>query len=392
MPWRESSPMSERLTFIKACLQRSEHIVEICDRFGISEKTGHKWLRRFQRGGVEALGDQSHARHEQPHRMAQEIAAQIVKLRRKTGYGAAKLRDVLTQQCPHVRWPSASCIGELLQREQLIRPRRRRSHAAERAALDRRRTPAVAPNDVWTADFKGEFRLTNGIYCFPLTVLDLHSHYLLGCSALQTTAVAPTRRAFQRLFREFGLPRVVRSDNGVPFAQHNAVGRLGALAFWWVRLGIRPEHITPARPAENGAHERFHRTLKAKTIRPPASSLGTQQRRFDRFRQEYNDTRPHESVSGHLPPGKVYTAASRPYPERLPTICYPAAAEVRLVDRGGWIKWCAQPLFLSTNLAGQYVSLTENESELVTIAYASLALGDFDPHLQRFVPRVRWLD
>jgi len=384
--------MSERLAFIQACLHRAERIVEICDRFGISEKTGHKWLRRFQLGGVDALADRSHARRDQPHRMATEIAAQILKWRRRTGYGAGKLRDLLMQRQPQVRWPSASCIGQLLQRAQLIRPRRRRSHDAERRALDGRRTPAVAPNDVWTADFKGEFRLTNRLECYPLTVLDLHSHYLLGCRALTTTAVAPTRRAFQRLFREYGLPGVVRTDNGVPFAQHNALGRLGALAFWWVRLGIRPEHITPARPAENGAHERFHKTLKAATIRPPAASLGAQQRRFDRFRQEYNSTRPHESVPGHLPPGRGYTPAPRPYPERLPTISYPATAEVRLVDRGGWIKWRAQPLFLSTNLSGQYVGLTETDRELITIAYASLALGDFDPHLQRFIPRVRWLD
>lgn len=384
--------MSERLAFIQACVRRSERIVEICDRFGISEKTGHKWLCRFQVGGIDALRDRSHARHHQSHRMSAEMAAKILKLRRRTRYGAAKLRDVLLQHAPQVRWPSASCIGELLQRERLIRPRRSRSHAAERAALDRRRTPAVAPNSVWTADFKGEFRLTNGIVCYPLTVLDLHSHYLLGCAALTTIAVPPTRRAFQRLFREFGLPLVLRTDNGVPFAQHNALGRLGALAFWWVRLGIRPEHITPARPAENGAHERFHKTLKAATLRTPAPSLGAQQRRFDRFRQEYNGARPHESVPGHLPPGKVYSAALRPYPERLPTISYPAAAEVRLVDRGGWIKWRTHPLFLSTNLAGQYVSLTETDSELVTIAYASLALGNFDPHLKRFIPHVQWLD
>jgi hypothetical protein len=204
--------------------------------------------------------------------------------------------------------------------------------------------------------------------------------------------VAPTRQVFRRLFHDYGLPTVIRTDNGVPFAQPNAVGRLGALAFWWVRLGIRPEHITPARPAENGAHERFHKTLKAAATRPASSSLEAQQRRFTRFQAEYNTQRPHESLPGRRPPSSVYTPASRPYPPRLPPLCYPETSAVRLVDQAGFIKWRAHPLFLSSNLAGEHVSLTENASDLVTIAYASLALGDFDPHLNRFIPRVRWID
>lgn len=381
--------MSQRLAFIKACLNRSERIVDICDRFGISEKTGHKWLHRFR--SDESLGDRSHAPQHRPHRLSPEVAATILQLRRRYGYGAQTLRDFLTQQYPDSHWPAASTIGALLEREHVIHRKRRRSRQAERCALDSVRTPALEPNMVWTADFKGEFRLTSGPYCYPLTILDLHSHYLLDCTALGTTAVVPTRQAFQRVFREYGLPSVIRTDNGVPFAQPNALGRLGSLAFWWVRLGIRPEHITPARPAENGAHERFHKTLKARATRPASPSLIAQQRRFDRFRQEYNTQRPHRSVPGRRPPSSIYTPASRPYPHRLPPICYPETSALRLVDSSGSIKWRTHHLFLSHNIAGDYVSLTETASELVTIAYASLALGDFDPHLNRFIPHIRWI-
>lgn len=386
--------MLERLAFITACLNRSERIVEICDRFGISEKTGQKWLHRFKtEGGADGLLDRSRAPRHQPHRMSAEVATTIVKLRRKySDWGASKLRDFLTQQYPAQRWPAASSIGALLTREGLIRRKRRRRRETERAALDRARTPATEPNQVWTADFKGEFRLTSGAYCYPLTVLDLHTHYLLGCTALGTTAVAPTRQGFVRLFREYGLPSVLRTDNGVPFAQPNALGRLGSLAFWWVRLGIRPEHITPATPSENGAHERFHKTLKAAATRPASASLAAQQRRFDRFQRDYNTQRPHESVPGRRPPSSRYTVALRPYPARLPPISYPDVADVRLVASNGFIKWRTHRLFLSSNLAGEYVGLTETDSDLVTIAYASLALGEFDHHTNRFIPRVRWMD
>ena len=381
--------MSERLAFIKACLNRSESIVEICDRFGISEKTGHKWLHRFRTD--EGLSDRSHAPHQRPHRMTPDVAAKILRLRRRQRHGAGKLHDWLVQHYPNEHWPAASTIGELLGRHGLLRKRRRR-RPAERAALDHARTDALEPNSVWTADFKGEFRLQTGAYCYPLTVLDLHSHYLLGCTALGTTAVAPTRHAFVQLFRTYGVPRVLRTDNGVPFAQPNAIGRLGSLAFWWIRLGIRPEHSRPGRPADNGAHERFHKTLKAAATQPASSSLSAQQRRFDRFRRDYNTDRPHESVPQRRPPASVYQAATRPYPARLPALCYPESSEVRLVDSTGSIKWRTHHLFLSHNISGEYVSLTDTASDLVTIAYASLALGDFDPHLTRFIPRLRWID
>jgi transposase InsO family protein len=383
--------MSERLEFIQACLDRTERIVDICDRFGISEKTGHKLLERFRAEGPAALADRSHAPHRQPLRMSTEVEARIIALRRRyPGYGAEKLRDWLVQHEPGPRWPAASSIGAVLQRAHLIRRRRRRDAGAH--ALLAGRTRATAPNVVWTADFKGEFRLGTGAYCYPLTVLDLHSHYLLGCRALASTRVAPARHQFLQLFREYGLPDVLRTDNGVPFAHPNALGRLGALAFWWVRLGIRPEHITPARPAENGAHERFHKTLKAAATHPASSSLAAQQRRFDRFQHEYNRERPHASLPQHCPPAQVYTPAPRPYPVRLPPLIYAATSEVRLVSTSGFIKWKDHRVFLTTTLSGEYVAFTPTTSNLFTVRYGALALGEFDPTTIRFTARVRWED
>lgn len=393
MPWQESSPMSEKLAFVQACLDRKKRIADICSEFGISEKTGHKQLKRFREGGIEGLRDRSHAGLTHPHRIAPEVRERVIALRRRYPlYGAQMLRDWLIQHEPEVRWPAASSIGELLKRSNLIPRRKRRNRTDERAALDTGRTRALEANMVWTADFKGEFRLKNcsGPYCYPLTVLDLHSHFLLNCTALETTAVAATERIFVRLFREHGLPRVIRTDNGVPFAQPNALGRLGRLAFWWVRLGIRPEHITPARPSENGAHERFHRTLKAATTKPASPSFQSQQRRFDDFRAEYNTHRPYSSLPDHLPPGHFYTSSPRTYPKRLPPLVYPDTWAVRLVQGHGAIKWRNHEIFLSTNICGDYVGIVENEDDRFMISYGSLQLGHIEAETNRFMPAVRW--
>ena len=381
--------MTERLAFVQACLDRRTRIVDICARFGISEKTGHKLLRRFRLEGVAGLADRSHAPQRPVFAVAPAIAARIVALRRQPPlYGAAKLRDWLCQHEPAVRWPAASTIGDLLKREGLIRARRRARSASARALSGR--TAATAPNVVWTADFKGQFHLRGGALCYPLTILDLHSHFLLRCTALPSVALPPTRRHFIAAFREYGLPEVLRTDNGVPFAQPNAVGRLGALAYWWIRLGIRPEHIRPATPAENGAHERFHKTLKAHTVRPAAPSLLAQQHRFDHFRAEYNTERPHESTPDHRPPATTYAPSPRPYLERVPPLIYDGATAVRRVDRGGAIKWHATAIFLSSNLAGEFVGLYDGPGDTLRLQYAALTLGDFELHTRRFVTNIRW--
>jgi len=385
--------MSERLAFVQDCLDRKRRIVDICKEFGISEKTGHKQLKRFREEGIEGLRDRSHAGLTHPYRITPEVAERVIALRRKYPlYGAQILHDLLIQNEPEIRWPAASSIGELLKRSNLIRTKRKHNRDAERMALGTGRTRALEPNVVWTADFKGEFRLRSGTgpYCYPLTVMDLHSRFLLSCAALETTAVAPTRGIFVRLFREYGLPSVLRTDNGVPFCQANALGRLGRLGFWWVRLGIRPEHIKPATPSENGAHERFHRTLKAAATKPASSSLRAQQRRFDEFRTEYNTHRPHSSLPSHRPPSEFYTNSPRPYPAKLPPLVYPDGLAVRLVQANGYITWRNNDIFLSVNIAGDYVGITESDGDRFLISYGQLELGHIEEETNRFVPKLRW--
>lgn len=390
MPWTVSSLMSEKFAFIQACLDREQPIASICDRFGISQKTGYKLLSRFRKEGMAGLEEKSRARLSHPYRISAEVAERIIAIRRKyPHYGAEMIHDLLVRTEPERHWPAASSIGQLLKRSNLIRPRKRR-HSTAHSALDTGRARAYEPNLVWTADFKGQFRLGGlGSYCYPLTVMDLHTRYLLSCTALESTAVSTSEKVFLRLFREHGLPRVIRTDNGIPFCQPNALGRLGRLGFWWVRLGIRPEHNTPATPSENGPHERFHKTLKEAAITPPSLSARAQQRRFDVFQDEYNNNRPHRSLPDRKPPSDFYTRSLRPYPNRLPVIEYPSSYQVRLVSSAGTFKWKHKPLHLSDNLAGQYVGIFESESGLI-VSYAALELGMIEPDPIRFTPRLRW--
>lgn len=397
MPWQESSPMSERLEFVKACLDRTEHIVKICDRFGISEKTGQKWLKRFREGGLEGLEDRSHAPQTHLGRITPEVKERIISIKKKHPlFGAEKIHDWLVIHEPRaegLRWPATSSIGELLKRSGLVRKKRHRhSSALYSAERDGERAKAHDPNTVWTADFKGEFRLDRGAgpYCYPLTVLDLCTHYMLACRALESVAVLPVKAVFEKLFREHGLPLVIRTDNGFPFAQPNAAGGLGRLAYWWVRLGICPERIRPGKPSENGAHERFHRTLKDAVTRPSSRSLRAQQQRFDAFGAEYNLERPHVSLPEHRPPAQFYEQSPRPYPEKLPALIYPDSEVVRLVTSAGSIKWRSQNYFLSHNLTGQYVGLSENAADLISVSYGALELGVINPVTSRFIPRAKW--
>jgi putative transposase len=394
VPWRESSPMSERFEFIKACFDRkNKTIAEICFDFGISEKTGHKFIKRFMESGEKGLKDRSHAVLHHPFRITEEVQSRILELKKAhPDYGPQIIHDRLVQHEPDVHWPAASSIGEFLKRQGLVRRRPRRNRDHERVHLNSHLTEPTEPNLVWTADFKGQFRVYSrfGVYCYPLTVMDLNSRFVLGIRALETTSVDQTKCEFVRIFREYGLPRVIRTDNGVPFAQANALGRLGHLAFWWVRLGIKPEHIRPGKPQENGAHERFHKTLKAATAKPPSVSLRSQQKRFDEFITEYNSHRPHRSLARRRPPREFYSPSTRPYPNRLPELSYDEGTLVRLVGSNGCIKWQQRPIMISTNITNQYVGITEAEGDRFRVSYGDLQLGWIVAETGDFKPEVRW--
>jgi len=392
MPWQPHSLMSQRLEFVRAVLHRSagESIRDVCRSAGITEKTGHKWLRRYGEGGPAALSDRSHRPHTPAHQVAPALVREIVALREaQPTWSGRKLRDVLRKEQPGEPWPAASTITTLLKREGLITPRRRTRR--ERAAWAHTHlTTPTAPNDVWAADFKGEFRLaTGGSYCYPLTLSDLYSRYVLLVHGLPSTASVPAQVQCQRCFEHYGLPRVIRTDNGPPFGAPTALGGLSSLAVWWIRLGIRPERIEKGEPQQNGAHERMHRTLKAEATRPASRSLDEQQARFDQWRQTFNHRRPHESLRGDRPADR-YTSSPRPFPHRLPRLEYADHLELRRVWSNGAIKFRAQTIFLTTVLAGEYVGLTETAEGEWTITFGPLTLGTYSFDAFGFTDRLAW--
>jgi transposase InsO family protein len=383
--------MSQRLEFVQAVLHRKTgvNIGDVCAQFGVSEKTGQKWLRRFETGGPDALADRSHRPLTPAHQVPRPIIEEILALRTAhPTWGARKLRVELARATPRTPWPAPSTITTILKREGCIVPRRRTRR--ERSAwASRALTAATEPNDVWAADFKGEFRLRAGPYCYPLTVSDLCARFVLHLAGLASTASAPAHEQFRRCFECYGLPRVLRTDNGVPFGAPGALGGLSTLAVWWIRLGIRPERIDRGVPQQNGVHERMHRTLKAETTRPASASFAAQQRRFDAWRRTFNEQRPHEAL-GHRRPADVYTGSPRPFPRRLPGLEYPAHCDVRRVDSSGAISWRKTPIFLSEVLAGEYVSLDETAEGEWTIAFGPLALGTYSQQLLAFHEHLAW--
>jgi putative transposase len=379
--------MSQREKFIDLVLERRYPVIELCNAFGISEKTGYKWIGRFEREGRPGLADRSHAPHMAPHQLPRSVKKAVISLRElHPSWGPRKLRAALARKEPDMPWPAASTIGELLRREGMVLSRRRRASIGKR--LDTQLTVASAPNHVWSTDFKGEFRLGSGPYCYPLTVLDAKSRYLLGCTALFSTASLPVQLVFTRLFQKYGVPEVIRSDNGVPFASPNALGQLSTLSVWWIRLGIRPERILPGCPQQNGQHERMHKTLKAEATRPPSDTLSEQQRRFDRFVREYNTDRPHEALGQELP-ATSYSPSPRSFPARLPRLEYPANVEVRLVSKG-MAAWRGKTVWLTKSLDGQEVGFERTDTDIWNINFGPLLLGTYHDPSNTFLPEVLW--
>ncbi|HEY6084663.1 MAG TPA: integrase core domain-containing protein [Nitrospira sp.] len=321
--------------------------------------------------------------------MSSEVQREILALREKhPTWGPKKLRVVLRKKLPEWHWPAASSIGELLRREGCVQPARRRNSGVG-LPIDSGLTVPHQPNDVWTTDFKGEFRLASRDYCYPLTTQDMLSRYVIGTTALSSTATLPVKITFTRHFEEFGLPLVIRSDNGVPFATASAIGRLSKLSVWWIQLGIRPERIEPGEPQQNGKHERMHKTLKAEATRPPSSSLTEQQRRFDQFRREYNEERPHESLDQETPASR-YSPSERIFPSVLPELIYPAHFEVRTVTDSGGINFRARRFQLSTALARQEIGLEECDDDIWTVNFGPLVLGTLHYPSNTFIDEVRW--
>jgi putative transposase len=369
----ETNVVDERVRFARDFASGHWSMSELCARFGITRPTGYKWVARHGAGGDAALEDRSRAPHHSPRRTGAEVEALLLAARKEYGWGAKKLLKVLSTRQPALAWPARSTVNALLNRHGLLWKNRRRPHWTHPGAAP---VQTDRPNQVWPADFKGQFKTRDGYYCYPLTVTDHYSRTLLVCHGLRSVKTRLAQPVFRALFREAGLPDAIRTDNGAPFASTGIHG-LSALNVWWMQLGILHQRITPASPQENGQHERMHRELKRETTRPAAGTLRTQQRRFEAFRTRYNQERPHEGI-GDRTPASLWTPSSRAFPEQIIPPAYSPHLEVRRISTAGTFRLHQQQLFLSQTLTGEDIGLEEVGDGLWNIVYYRTLLGKLD--------------
>jgi transposase InsO family protein len=359
----------------------------LCRKFHISRKTGYMLINRFLSDGPVGLYDRSRAPHNHPHAVDEDTISAVLNLRDiHPTWGARKLYAWLNSHRGRTRWPSSSTIGRILSRHGRIAVRQRS-----------RKTPPYTqpfaecdgPNKIWCADFKGWFRTGDGKRCEPLTITDSHSRYVLACRALPKTTYSFVFPVFKSLFRRYGLPWVIRTDNGSPFAS-NALGGLSRLSVWWIKLGIVPERIEPGHPEQNGRHERFHRTLKEDVISPPQPSLLLQQAAFQRFCKEFNDERPHQALD-YKTPSAVYHRSGRPLPTRPLQMRYPDHMIIRKVRPSGQIRWKGREVFVSETLAGEPIAFEPIDEHVFTIHYGPLKLAEYNELKRKIIkPTVSW--
>ncbi|WP_425269471.1 integrase core domain-containing protein [Leptospira dzoumogneensis] len=371
MPWKEVSPMDEKVKFIAAVCDGSVSISTLCEAFGISRKTGYKWLSRYRKEGPGGLLDKSKTPHSNPNRVGFAEERMILGVRKDhPTWGPLKIRAFLENSNPDLIWPAVSTIGSILQKRGLVKPRKKRQ------GMGRYSEPFKGydhANAVWCADFKGDFKLKDGIRCYPLTISDGYSRFLLCCKGLSGTRTYETKKEFERCFREYGLPNAIRTDNGIPFAAGLGISLLST---WWIKLGILPERIQPGKPQENGRHERMHRTLKAEAVYPIRSNMKQQQKSFDRFRTEYNYERPHEAL-GQKPPSEFYQASKRSFPNKIQEVTYPDHFEVRKVDDGNFY-WKNKRFFITKSLGGEHIGFEPVEDGIWTIYFSFVKIGIFN--------------
>jgi transposase InsO family protein len=381
MPWKATSPVDLRMEMM-ARLRRGEYLTDLCREYGISRKTGEKFKKRFKAEGIVGLQDRSHAPIARPHKTAPELVEFIVEHRRQhPTWGPKKLKDTLERQLGRVL-PAPSTIGDILVAHQLIVPRQtRKRHSPTPTTLKE----AAAPNETWCIDYKGQFRLGDASYCYPLTITDQFSRFILCCEGMGAISDEAARVQCLETFGDFGLPKVMRSDNGVPFASTGLAG-LTKLSVLWLRLGIHLERIRPASPQDNGRHERMHRTLKQETTRPARTNLLQQQERFDAWVSEFNRVRPHEALEMKRP-AEVYVASPRPCPSVLPELDYRGHDDVRRVSASGLLHMRGRKqVHLTAALAGEYVGIREDNliEDRWLVTFANLDLGYVEPGSNHF--------
>jgi len=383
MPWRESCKMDERIKFI-ARLQEGEKMSHLCAEFGISRQTGHKFLNRYREEGIGGLKDKRRAPLRKAHLTHPKIEESILK-EKKSHWGAAKIREIFIRRYPDVKPPAKSTFHAIFERHGLVKKRKKRGHG--KATGTWLSSPKEA-NDLWCADFKGEFLLSGRSprrYCYPLRISDSVSRYLLSCEALESVKVNGAFPVFERVFKEYGLPQAIRTDNGVPFSSALGLFGLSTLSVWWLRLGIKIERIRPGHPEENGRHERVHRTIKKEATKPPGISFLQQQEKFDNFIEEYNKERPHEAL-GMKTPSEVYKSSGREY-KGLSDLEYPFHEKEKRISIQGEIVLSRKiRVFVSTILSGQLVGLTEIDDGIWKVTFMDYDIGCFDEDSCKFSP------
>jgi transposase InsO family protein len=377
MPWKETRVMDQKIKMVSDWLSGEYNISELSRIYSVSRKTLYKWIGRYELDPDNGLQERLRIPIRMPRSTPADIVIHILKCKsRHKHWGARKILAWLECHQPEGNWPAASTTNEILKRHNLVHPRKKRHHTPPYTEPFLK---SNRPNDVWSADYKGQFRIGTGELCYPLTLSDSFSRYLLGCWGLAHPAYLPTRSNFERAFQEYGLPVAIRTDNGAPFASVG-IGGLSRLAVWFIRLGIYPERIEKSHPEQNGRHERMHRTLKAEAIGPPRKSLLEQQRAFDRFRISYNEDRPHEALNQKTP-ASFYRRSERNYPARLPDVDYPATYYPRFIMPNGCFKWHGTEIYLSQALAGEYIGFMPIETGIWKIYYSFYPLGLFDERI-----------
>ena len=374
MPWLETDVIKERTRFVLDYESELFSMTELCERHGISRQTGYALWARYRAQGLAGLQDRPRGPQSCPHKTPREVEQALVSVRRKyPRWGPVTLLQRLERERPELVLPAPSTAGEILKRHGLIEPRKRR---VRHRHPGRPYVEMGAPNDVWTADFKGEFLTRDHRYCYPLTIADGCSRYLLACRGQHSPAYPGTRAHFEAAFREYGVPLQMLTDNGTPFASC-AIGGLSRLAVWWIKLGIHPVRIEPGRPQQNGRHERMHRTLKAEATRPPAANLAAQQRVLERFRRRYNEERPHRALKGEVP-ATLYRPSPRPYPEREPELTYPGHFRILRVCTNGCLSWRGGFVFVSQVLVGEPLGLEPIDDGIWSVHFGPVLLARFD--------------
>lgn len=380
MPWKECNKVDEKLKFIARLLE-GEKMALLCREFGISRKTGYKIQDRYKSYGLKGLSDRSR----RPYRCANQLPMQLEKAilemkKDKPTWGAPKIREKLIRRYPEVKPPATSTVHAILDRNGLVKRKRKRRYKAKGTGL----SVPKKPNELWCADYKGEFQLGNRKYCYPLTITDFHSRYLLACEALYTTKERYAFTVFERVFYEFGLPKAIRTDNGIPFSSTQALFGLSKLSVWWLRLGIEIERIKPGNPQQNGRHERMHLTLKKEATKPPGDNLLQQQEKFDYFVDEYNNDRPHQALEMKYPT-EVYTSSLREY-KGLPEVEYPFHDKTITVTHCGRICLYGKKINFSKVFAGQNVGIKEVNDKIWLVSFMNYDLGYFDEDSCRLEP------